>query len=210
MKESIKSIYEMLPLDLFSEFHAVEDTGLQENQNFLTDNLPDWNYIFHRENLGLAAAVNSAWGCVGSGIDYIFHMEDDFIFNEKINIKKMIHIIEAEPNITQVSLKRQPVSSEEIAAGGFMNFKTFEPIECKIYWGGEELNWVEHRSFFTLNPSIIPKVIFEQGWPEGNEAGMAERLYCEGSDYWGSYYGNLGSPPKVTHIGHYRSGDWKL
>ena len=69
-------------------------------------------------------------------------------------------------------------------------------------------NWVEHRNFFTLNPSLYPKWVVNLGWENGwGEKEFSERLFSNSLVKCG-FYGTIKDDPLVHHIGDARGGNW--
>lgn len=188
----------------FDHMVVVDDSGEQGNFELLHDLLPEFTVIRHPENRGLAAAVQQVWAMTPSNIDFVFHMEDDFIFNSIPDLSSMTKLLLKYPELWQVVLKRQPVSYEEMVAGGYIEMapQDYEQRESDI-------SWLKHQKFFSLNPCLIPKNIFHTvGWPDGNEAEMTQRMIR--ADGYSAIYGHKNDAPILNHIGNYRSISWKL
>lgn len=158
-------------------------------------------------HLGLAGNVRAAWQwAIDMDCDYLFHVEEDFLFTAPVDLAALQLVLESEPRLAQVVLKRQPWSPPEIAAGGIIEQDPGAYIE--VHKWGRSLKWVEHRKIFSLNPCLIPRKILELGWPAGNEAEMTRR--CLDAGYRFAFYGGKTDPPKVEHIGAQRSHGWRL
>lgn len=154
---------------------------------------------------GLAGNVQRAWRwAVDVGADYLWHQEDDWTFTGLVPLGRMIECLQANPQLAQMCLKRQPVNPEEIAAGGFMELAPGQYIDQDTQHG----RYTVHRRCFSLNPCVIPRRVLELGWPDTNEAGMTEKLLDLGFEFavWGSHT----DPPRVMHIGHTRATGWSL
>lgn len=159
-------------------------------------------HVDDREHkLGLAGAVQQAWSQVPVEMDYVFHVEEDFVFTEDVDIEAMAKCLFRNPHCAQLVLKRQPWSMEERAAGGIMEMHP----DLYVSVGME---WTEHRRIFSLNPCLIPARIIDMGWPDGNEAEMTERL-LERSFCFG-FWGKPSDPPRCLHIGAQRGQGWRL
>lgn len=155
--------------------------------------------------LGMAGAVRrgmrfARWG----EFEYVLWVEEDFRFNSRPPLEDMRTILDNHPFCAQVVLKRQPWSVEEHAAGGIIEMAPDEYTDNMT----AGIPWVEHRRIFSLNPCLIPRRIFELGWPDGNEAEQTERLVA--SNYFFAFYGRRDDAPLVTHVGHERGKGWKL
>jgi len=196
----------------------IDDTGDAQYAIKLQETFPDWHIISHPTNQGLSGSIRSLWSAVKLlDAEYIFHVEEDFTFNENIDIDQMAAILELHPYLTQIALKRQPVNEAEAAAGGFMqqNPHSYSGVYYVKELGDDPdgndaviWHWVEHHNFFTLNPCLYPWWVTHIGWEQGwGEKEFGERLF--GNPYlFCAYLGGLNDPPKVTHIGNYRGNNW--
>lgn len=151
---------------------------------------------------GLAGAVQTLWShALGVGADYLFHLEDDWRFNETPDLATMVNLLVDFPDLAQVVLQRQALTASEHAAGGVAAHAHWE--ECVNPWAA----WVQQDDIFSLNPCLVPRRILEMGWPAGNEAGMTERLRGR---YLSAFWGRKDSAPQVHHLGDHRSPGWTL
>lgn len=155
--------------------------------------------------LGMAGAASLGMEmALREGYDYVLWVEEDFRFNERPPVEKMIEILNIDYMCAQVVLKRQPWSVEEHEAGGIieMNPGEYTDVYCN------DLNWMSHTRIFSMNPCVIPRKVLEMGYPLGNEAEQTKRLVASG--YHFAFYGKRDDPPLVTHVGHERGEGWKL
>lgn len=96
---------------------------------------------------------------------FVFWLEHDFTFDRGVNLNRLAEVLDAHPDLAQMSLMRQAVSQEEIEAGGLYESRADE--------FDDRGDWLEHRSYFTTNPSLIPTpLMLERMPPPGPE--------CEG------------------------------
>ena len=153
--------------------------------------------------LGFAGAVNAGWvRALETDADFIFWLEEDFIFNEPVNLEAMAELA-ADPHIAQVCLKRQAWNAEEIAAGGIVELN---PDDFKEGTHNGH-TYTAHRRFFSTNPSIYRRDIAERGWPQEDrsEGKFSIELFKDPhvvSTFWGGKF----DAPKVHHIGDERAG----
>jgi len=153
--------------------------------------------------LGFAGAVQAGWDRIlETDAELIFHLEADFVFNERIDLESMAALA-SDPHISQVALKRQPWNEAEKAAGGIVELDpdSFEEGQH----GGHA--YTAHRKFFTTNPSIYRRDIAERGWPQEDrsEGKFSIELFKDPhvvSTFWGGKF----DAPKVHHIGDERAG----
>lgn len=155
--------------------------------------------------LGMAGAVRAAWDwALDNNLDHLLHVEEDFRFNGPFDPAEAVDVLDADPRLAQVVLKRQPWSPEEQRAGGIIES---HPADYTDHKDGD-LRWVSHQRIFSLNPCLIPRHILELGWPDGNEAEMTSNLVALG--YRFAFLGERDDPPRVTHVGVERSVGWRL
>jgi hypothetical protein len=188
----------------FDELVLVDDSANKDSWIYCDFQLPQFTKINHMENKGLAYAVNSAWGYLSyRDLDFILHIEDDFIFHQVPPLDKMVQSLTEDPSLSQMILKRNPVSHEEFAAGGYIEISPLDYAEYHSPIG----TYITHNKFFSLNPGVIPSDIFRKGWPLSNERGMIEIMKNAG--YKSAIWGRRTDPPLIEHIGHYRTAGWK-
>jgi|LakMenEpi03Aug12_release.lakeMendotaPanAssembly.Ray.scaffolds.fasta_scaffold06563_31 hypothetical protein len=183
----------------------INDSGDAEYARFLESVYGDYfdQIISHKENLGLSGSIRSLWALAEElDVDYVWHQEGDFTFNENISIEHIIKILENDRFLAQVALKRQPCNPTELEYGGFME------LNRDSYLYNDELNYLSHSNFFTLNPSLYPRWVYKLGWESGwGEAEFSSMLFSNRFLKCG-YLGSLIDQPKVLHIGGYRAEGW--
>lgn len=181
-----------------------DDSGDRTYTQWLADQWPDWAVIDGPRH-GFCGNIARAWALLGAGPErWVFHLEDDFTFNRPVDVDRMAAVLAALPDLVQMALVRNPVNDAELAAGGVIEAArargvTFQHRSYLGCW------WLEHRGFFTTNPSVYSTGLCRQGWPVERE--------CEGKfglrvledpaarfAYWGE------GDPWVEHIGHERVG----
>lgn len=151
--------------------------------------------------LGMSGAVNAAWDWArAADVDYLLHVEEDFRFTADIDVHALADLLDEDPTLAQVVLKRQPWSPEEHRAGGI--------IECHPLDYTDLPGHVVHQRIFSLNPCLIPRRILDLGWPAGNEAEMTTNLVARG--YRFAFLGHRSDPPRVEHVGAERGIGWRL
>jgi hypothetical protein len=195
--------FNLLVLYRFAKKIIINDSGSPEYHKYLCESYKDFKIISHKERKGLSSAIQSAWLEIDETIDFVFHLEDDFLFTEKLNINKMITILRDNTYLAQIALVRNAYYPDEIEVGGFV-FKNIDNYSQKK-------DFFEHKGLFTLNPSIYPKTTVEIGWPDGgDEPHFTSKILKTNPDARFGFYGNIYDPPRVKHIGHIRSENWKI
>lgn len=125
--------------------------------------------------LGFCGATARAWAqAVAPGPDYVFWLEHDFTFNRTVDLEAIAEVLDQNPSLAQMALLRQPVNSDEIAAGGYIQQRPdyYVPRTTPVpFFDGtdaweEETPWFEHRGYWTTNPSLFARKPLEgRTWP---------------------------------------------
>lgn len=162
----------------------------------------DLTVIDDRDHLlGMAGAVRAGFEwALSTEADYVWWVEEDFVFERPVPLTDMADVLDNNPHLAQLCLKRQPWSSEEKAAGGIV--ERFP--ERYDDWG----QWTEHDEVFSLNPCLIPRRVLELGWSDDNERGFTKK--CRDAGYRFAFWGAKFAPPMVTHVGKVRGTGWRL
>lgn len=150
---------------------------------------------------GFAATVQTGWEAV-SDADFVFHLEDDFVFNRPTDLQDMVDVVNRE-HLAQMALQRQPWNETELTAGGVIGMN---PDDYTDMTDGHN-HWLTHRLFYTMNPHISPHRIIKRGWPQvpHSEGMFAAALFKDPAIHCG-YWGTRSDEPWVTHIGNQRYG----
>lgn len=159
--------------------------------------------------LGMSGAVEAAWHwAAGEGVDYLFHIEEDFVFRRDFSLRAMLFAMSWGRNFAQMVLKRQPWSPEEKAEGDIL--RVFGKLDQQDMHtdGLGTVRWVAHTHIFSLNPCLIPWEVFSEGYFTGNEAEATRELLRR--SYRFGMFGGIDDPPIVEHVGHVRGEGWKL
>lgn len=170
--------------------------------------LPHFDHVVTIEDraheLGFAGAIAEGWRqALQTGADWVFHLEMDFTFNAQIDVGAMIALLEEQPHLVQVALKRQPVNAQELAAGGIVEQHPGD-FSQRVHSGAI---WTEHRRFFTTNPSVYSTRLCRHGWPqEPHSEGVFTHRLLEDPDARFAFWGAKFDPPLVEHIGDVRAG----
>lgn len=160
-------------------------------------------------SLGFCGAIQRGWDLLAqlheeTPIDYVFHLEEDFVFTRDIKLHDMIQVLEENPHLAQVALRRQPWNENERAAGGVVEQYPDSYVDCSDEHGNE---WLEHRLFFTTNPSVYRRSLIERGWPqvEHSEGIFTHQLIADQALRF-AFFGPRSWAPAVFHIGDKRTG----
>jgi hypothetical protein len=159
------------------------------------------------EQLGFCRATAEAWAIAAdtTDADYIFWLEHDFVFNIDVDLSQLARTLQQDPLLAQISLRRQAITPEEIAAGGLVErYARVGLMEEVTSIDGRR--WVEHNEYWTTNPSLFRRSLaVEQPWPDGPECEGKFGLQLREAGYRFAVWGALEGGPWVTHAG-VRSG----
>lgn len=164
--------------------------------------------------VGFCAATGLLWAsalkvAVDVQADYVFWLEHDFKFTRPVDLEQLAYVLKTNKGLAQMALMRGPVNAKEKQAGGLVESRPGE-FRSRITSRGiksprEILDWLEHRSYFTTNPSLMRVGFMQQhAWPSYTsecEGRFGLDLVSHGLSFaaWGE------GEPWVTHIGE-RSG----
>lgn len=182
-----------------------DDSGDDEYRDYLRQRFSEFELVFHPAGRqGFGGAIRTAWRHLRLCREpYIFHLEDDFTFNSSVDLMGMANVLERFPHLAQLALRRQPWNDEERAAGGIVESHPDDYVEH----GWEGYRWLEHRRFFTTNPSLYPRALCAREWPdtEHSEGVFTHQLLVH-PELRFAFWGGRDSGEAVTHIGTERAG----
>jgi glycosyltransferase involved in cell wall biosynthesis len=115
--------FKHLPMELFEDRIVVNDSASNGSADYYKKLFPEWRIISHAERRGLTGSVNSAWDAANG--EYLFHVEEDFVFNRPVEIDAMRWVLDKHFELAQICLLRQPspYSPAELAAGGIVEME---------------------------------------------------------------------------------------
>lgn len=195
------------------EWWMHDDTGDPEHHAWLRDTYPEFTHIQHDRRVGFTAAIGAAWSVLAghSRAEHIFHLEQDFTLNRAVDLGELGEVLTARPELVQMALRRQPCSPQEHAAGGVVQAN---PGAYTEHTDAAGRYWLEHRLWFTTNPSLYRRTLTGLTWPQvqNSEGSFSLRLLTAGTPEAGpdrvrfGYWGARDSGEWVEHIGLDRAG----
>lgn len=192
--------------DLVSEFWIHDDTGDDDHRAALAGRYLGFTQIGDGPRRGFGGAIRWAWSqlMVRSQARFVLHVEDDFLLGPDVDLYAMAAILDMCPDVQQVALRRQAWNDAERAAGGVVEQHPgdYREVTRRGY------TWLEHRRFFTTNPSLYRMSLCNRDWPDGphSEGHFGIQLFAENPANRCAFLGARNSAPMAEHIGHARVG----
>lgn len=183
-----------------------DDTGDSEHRAYLRKAFPDFDHIHAGDRQGFGGAIRASWAylTVQSREPFIFHLEQDFTFNRPVNLDDMADLLISRPHLAQLALRRQSWNAEERAAGGIIEQ---HPTDYAQNMDEAGHCWIEHRRFFTTNPSLYRRTLMAKGWPDCEHSeGIFTHELLRDPKLRFAFWGLRTDEPWVEHIGHERAG----
>jgi hypothetical protein len=181
-----------------------DDSGDPAYRDWLRSTYLGFDVIGAPHRLGFTGAYANAWRHLARRPERVtFSTEDDFTFNRPVDLLAMAELLDWHPHLAQVALRRQAWNDQEKAAGGIVEQ---HPDDYTNRSDGDT-HWLEHRRFFTTNPSLFRTALCKRGWPEVQHSeGIFTHELLLDPDLRFAFWGRRNDEPWVTHIGHERVG----
>lgn len=193
----------------FQHALMVDDSGNAQYAAWLDQMFPTFRHIHHAQRVGFAASIRSAWQNVPR-CGYLFTLEDDFTFNEDVDIVQLRMILESEPTLAQVVLKRQAWNEAEKEAGGIVELHPDWYTEKEVAGA-----WISEQSvFYSTNPNLMRYELIQNlslpdnniAWPLVDQSEGKYGAWLRKKGYHFAFLGRKFDPPRVEHIGLHRIG----
>jgi hypothetical protein len=190
----------------FTYRFIVDDSGDKEYADWLDATFPTFECIHHPERQGMSGGVRTAFATVvRSGVDYAFATEDDMQIVSDVSLSPMIELLESQPHLCQIGLKRLG-NEQEMAGGGWVEIQP--PLYAEHHAG--DLTWIDTDWLFFFSPSLIPRRIMEFALANVSvflETEIMDALRPQG--YRSSFIGGMYDPPLCRHVGYARSSGYR-
>jgi hypothetical protein len=157
--------------------------------------------------VGFAGAIAAGWRVLDNLLDedaHVFHLEDDWHFDDRPPLERMVELLELEPELANVALVRNAVNRREHAAGGLIASYPAGTFAERTTNG---IDWLEHRAYFTTNPGIYPRHLIATGFADPPDAERKYGAELLERGYRFAYLGRADDPPLAWHRGK-RSASW--
>jgi hypothetical protein len=181
-----------------------DDSGDPAYRSWLSETFAPDFAVIGGARAGFGGAIHRAWNLLAHTPEqFVFHLEDDFTFNRPIDLADLAEVLDQHPHLVQIALRRQPWNDEEKAAGGIVEQHPGDYTEVSL----NGFSWLEHRRFFTTNPSLYRTDLCRGGWPDvGNSEGIFTHQLLADPEVRFGFWGSRDSGEWVTHIGQERVG----
>ena len=166
--------------------------------------------ILNDQNLGSFGTIMKAWSSLPPGTEYVFHLENDFVFPGPIIVRDLARVLE-EPSICNITLLRQAWYGDERELGGLVKVQPERFREAVV----RGIPVLLHRDYFGHNPGLyrreFARVIPDTSRSVPGQILSHERIYrdlllAEDPTRQFALLGRLTDRPRVIHIGHRRVG----
>jgi hypothetical protein len=183
----------------------IDDYPLRRNENILNKLVKKYNIdklILNDENMGYSVTWKKMWQNIPKDIDYIWHQEDDFTFNKKVDINALISILENRKiQLFQIFLKRNIVFEKNDYIRNIENNKCGD----RVVINKQELILCNH--YFNANPSLYPYWITQENYSENpQETPIINYLKKKYTHGYSAMLGGRNDINIINHIGQYTQG----
>lgn len=190
-----------------------DDSGDLAYRGWLGDRFPGWTLVATHARSGFAGAYASAWYFVSTwGTEpWVLSVEDDMVLQRPVDLAAMVEVMETNPHLAQMALRRQAWNDAEKTAGGLVELHGDGFTDHTDEHGRA---WLEHRMWWTTNACLHRRELCKMGWPEVPQSEGAWTHYLLRHGALGveperlrfGYWESRDMPPLVEHIGHQRAG----
>ncbi len=174
---------------------------------WLAARFPEWSVQSTGDKAGYAAAMHQAFMWLDDvAPGRVLWLEDDFTFNAPVDVDLMGRVLDRNPQLAQLVLRRQPWNDSERAAGGIVEQHPDWYTDCRDDELGVE--WLEQTAFFSNNPNLMQHWVLGTPYPHGDnaEGRFTFALRDDHPNACFGFWGDRHSGEAVTHIGDVRSG----
>ena len=183
-----------------------DDSGDDAHADWMRERWPAARTDAHR-HLGHGPAVARAWKMASQlPVEWLLWMEEDMVLQRPLDLRQLVAVMDAEPNVAQMALRRNAHFPAEVAAGP-TQIERFSP-EAFTERGTNGQAWLQHREFYSLNPHLVRRdFLARHSWPPvpNSEHRFGLRLFRDGAVTCG-LWGPRDAEPQVLHIGTERTG----
>lgn len=161
-------------------------------------------YVVGNRHHGYTESARRLWRYLDTRVSepYVFLAEDDFVYLRDVELAPMVETLRRTTRLRQIALLRGPVFPRERSGEGILGWPEdgFERLEQD----NPDRARLEHRLFWTMNPSVVSRTIASTPWPakRSSERAFGDALTKDPRArfaFWGT------GEPWIEHIGETRA-----
>jgi hypothetical protein len=120
-------------------------------------------YVAGEGHHGYTKAVSRLWSYIDRRVTepFVFLVEDDFLYLRDVDLAPMIETVRRSARTKQVALLRGPVFDREFDLG----LLGWPEDDFELVDEGTDRERLEHRLFWTMNPSVFRRELVRTPWP---------------------------------------------
>lgn len=192
----------------FSNKIIIDDSGDNNYRLWLKKTFKSFDIVpVDKERAGYVEAMRKVFSVAReANSPYVFHLEDDFLIKKEFDLNNFTSVLDQNSNLVQMSFLRDPWYENEIRDGGTL--RTLVKHGKKISRAkNKNFDWMEHRIFWTCNPSVYPLRITDEEWPDRkhSEFYFGRSLFSDKKNK-SAVWGKWSDKPLITHTGSYQKG----
>jgi hypothetical protein len=192
----------------FSNKIIIDDSGDSDYRSWLKKTFKGFEIVpVDKDRAGYVNAMKKVFSVAKeANSPYVFHLEDDFLIKKEFDLNNFVSVLDQNARLVQMAFLRDPWYENEIRDGGTL--RTLVKGGKRISRAkNKDFQWMEHRIFWTCNPSVYPLRITENEWPDRkhSEFYFGRSLFKDKNNRSGMW-GGWSDKPLVTHTGSYQKG----
>jgi N-terminal domain of galactosyltransferase len=163
-------------------------------------------YVVGGGHRGYIASVRRLWRYIDVRVrePFLCLVEDDFLYLRDVDLTPMIETLVVTPRVQQIALLRDACYESERERGGILGWP--EDQFTAVDQANPRRARLEHRLFWTMNPSVFSRAIVRTNWPvaDSSERVFGNLLLRDARvrfAFWGT------GEPWIEHIGETRASD---
>jgi len=170
-----------------------------------------YNQVYlHQENLGLSVTWTEFWNLIrDKDYDYVWHQEDDVEILEPIKILDLVALLQQDPGLSQIVLKRQKWYGNELETAARDNDRIFQNYRYEF----EKVDFSPMASLYSLDRVKFPySAFYKKNFPQTNwgdinfnEGMVGKALFME-LGLRSGHLKNSNGQNLINHIGEYFTG----
>lgn len=163
-------------------------------------------YVVGSGHHGYTGAVRLLWAYIGKRVaePFVFLTEDDFEYLRPFDVDDLTETLRRHSPLRQLALLREPAYPREREPGDHILGWPRDSFDARDQEGPTAR--LEHRLFWTMNPSVFPKDVTRTPWPmtKSSERAFGDVILRDPRARF-AFAGD--GTPWVRHIGETRASD---